>query len=486
MTDAPTPRQSAFSQVTAQSITVGNITQTINYQQRPKALSTAINSGRPPIIEERWQTRSQEAVLQDYFADPQIRLVGLYAVGGYGKSALAARVFQAATGFEQKLWANFQEPANFDVFARWLIEQLLGEERYAQVRELYERDSTEELVIKALNLLTRSHSLLVLDNLETLFQASDLWQPYGVFLAKWLGIGGGGTLLLTSQYRLELPTAAWRWESVQGLTNLQGVALLRSQQIEGSDEDLQDFVQAADGHPLLLQLAATLLRRQKLTDYEPAAIYRLRRDDVSLLYEIKELHREDPEACVGELLDRSFAQLDPGWLQPLLWRLSVLRRRFELEVAQMMISEPVTLTELRKLARWSFLQEERQGDHWWFEFLPLIQRYLQYSGRERGELTIGHEQAIKLFWNNRKSWSGDFEDCRAELEAFYHFCELKRYAEANRVMDTCVEILNRQGYYAKLVPIYEQLTQEWHPRNEEEVKIFGWCRVTRYFGSDAL
>ena len=475
MTDSPDPSQSVFSDVTAQTITVGSITQTINYQQRPKALSTAIDRGLPLIIEERWQTRSQEAVLKGYFAESQIRLVGLYAAGGYGKSALAARVYQDAAGFKQKLWANFKEPAPFAIFGRWLIETLLGVEKYAQVRELYERDSPDELVIKSLNLLRESRYLLVLDNLETLFQSSELWQPYGAFLAEWLGSGGGGTILLTSQYQLELPTATWRWESVQGLTIAQGIALLQSQQIEGSDEDLKKFVQAADGHPLLLQLAASLLKREHLADYEPATIYRLQQDDASMLYEVKELHRGDPEACVGAILDRSFAQLDPPWLQSLLWRSSVLRHRFGLDVAQGMVDETVTLAELRKLARWSFLQESRQGESGRFEFLPLIQRYLQQGARKQKELESGHERAIEFFWNNRKPWTGNFEDCREQLEAFYHHCELGHYAEAYRVMATCVNILERQGYYAKLVPIYEQLTQQWQPDDEKEIRNLGWA-----------
>ena len=479
MTDNPSPSISAFSDVTAQTITVGNITQTINYQQRSKALSTTIDSGLPFVIEERWQTRAQEAVLQNYFADAQVRLVELCAAGGYGKSALAARVYRQATGFEKKLWANFQEPASFDTFARWVIQQAIGEEKYALVRETYERDSAEELVIKSLNLLRGTRCLLVLDNLETLFQSSQLWKHYGEFLAGWLASGEGGTILLTSQYRLELPTGAWRWETVTGLTNLQGMALLKSQNIEGSEEDLAAFVEATGGHPLMLQLAASWLRRSQVADYEPAAIYRVQKDDLSLLYKLKESHRGDSEACVGEILDRSFAQIDPVWLQQVLWRSSVLRGRFGLEVAQAMVDETVTLAEVRKLARWSFLQEERveggDGDGWWFEFLPLIQRYLQQGAREKGELEIGHERSIAYFWNHRQPWTGEFEDCREELETFYHLCELKQYAEANRVMESCVDILNRQGYYAKLTPIYEQLTQEWQPSNEEEVRNLGWA-----------
>ena len=283
MTDNPSPSISAFSDVTAQTITVGNITQTINYQQRSKALSTTIDSGLPFVIEERWQTRAQEAVLHNYFADAQVRLVELCAAGGYGKSALAARVYRQATGFEKKLWANFQEPASFDTFARWVIQQVIGEEKYALVRETYERDSAEELVIKSLNVLRGTRCLLVLDNLETLFQSSQLWKHYGEFLAGWLASGEGGTILLTSQYRLELPTGAWRWETVKGLTDLQGMALLKAQNVEGSEEDLAAFVEATGGHPLMLQLAASWLRRSQVADYEPAAIYRVQKDDLSLL-----------------------------------------------------------------------------------------------------------------------------------------------------------------------------------------------------------
>jgi tetratricopeptide (TPR) repeat protein len=459
----PISSQSALSNVNAQEIKVGDITQTIINQQRPKALSTAIDSGLPPI--KNWQTRPQEALLHSYFADVQVRLVGLYAAGGYGKSALAARVYGEATGFGQKLWANFQEPASFDVFGRWLIQQLLGVELYAQVRELYERDSPEELAVKALNLLDQGRYLLVLDNLETLFQSSELWQPYGDFIAKWLGRGSDNTLLLTSQYRLELPTEAWRWEALQGLSEAQGVALLEAQQIEGTEEDLRAFVQATDGHPLLLQLAASLLLRQRLENADSAAIYRLGRDDVSLLRGIKELHRGDAAACVGDVLDRSFGMLHPQWLQGLLWRLSVLRVRFGVELVQAMVDEAVELAELRKLARWSFVQEQRLEKGWGFEFLPLIQRYLQQGAREAGELWVGHERAGAFFDSHRQPWTGDLEDCRSQFESFYHCCELGRYAAAYQVMDTCVDVLIND-YYHTLVPIYEHLTRAWKPTGE--------------------
>jgi hypothetical protein len=174
----------------------------------------------PPIA--HWQARAEEGLIAGYFADAQVRLVGISAAGGYGKSALAARLYQQAAGFDKKLWANFQEPANFGTFGRWLIAQLLGEERYAQVRENYEHDTDAELITKALNLLTQDRHLLILDNLETLSQSAERWPPYGEFLNKWLGCGGGGVILLTSQIKLELPTAAWKWETISRFSDRSG------------------------------------------------------------------------------------------------------------------------------------------------------------------------------------------------------------------------------------------------------------------------
>jgi tetratricopeptide (TPR) repeat protein len=235
---------------------------------------------------------------------------------------------------------------------------------------------------------------------------------------------------------------------------------------------LRAFVEAADGHPLLLQLTASWLRREQAANYEPATIYRLKRDDVTLLREIQERHR-DVETSVGELLDRAFDRLYPLHLQVLLLRLSVLRQRFGLMAAQAIIDEPTDLSDLRKLVRSSFLQEQRQGEDWWFDFLPLIQRYLRQRAAQ--ELAIAHEKAIDFFWNQRKPWTGALEDCREELEAFHHLCELGHYAQAYQAMITCVDLLDRAGYYSSLMPVYERLTQAWQTKDDSEIQALGWA-----------
>jgi tetratricopeptide (TPR) repeat protein len=284
--------------------------------------------------------------------------------------------------------------------------------------------------------------------------------------------------VLTSQYQLDLPGSMGRWLPLRGLDSAQGVALLQAQGIEGSDEQLAAFVAKADGHPLLLRLAASWLLRREQNELEPAAIYQLQHDDLSLLEGIFGQHRGDAEATVGKLLDLSFSRLHPEWLQVLLWRLSVLRGSFGLEMAQAMVSEVVKLEQVRQLARSSFVQEQKVAGEWRFEFLPLIGRYLQLRAREKGEELSGHQRAIKYFSEQIQDWDGKIASCAEELEIFHHQCEQGDYLLAMEVMDGCVNQLDLAGYYQELVKVYERLTSEWkNPANDDESRNLGWAWI---------
>jgi tetratricopeptide (TPR) repeat protein len=470
------PKQIALQNVTANVIRIGTISQTINYTQRPIALSSVVNEGLPPLPDAAvWQSRPEEQQLREWLMAGKLRLVGLEGAGGYGKSAMAAQVCRMDLGFDQApLWVNFQAPIAFGTFARWVIKQLMGEEAYDRARETYERLGEADLLEKVLGDLAQSRCLVVLDNLETLFQSEALWAPYGDFLAGWLGRSGGGCVVLTSQYRLELPMASrWEWLGLWGLENPQGVVLLRAEGVIGEERDLAEFVRLADGHPLLLTLAVNLLKKRQKEDYESPAILQLGQDGVSMLRGIVELHRGDAEASVGKVLDASFERLYPEWMRVLLWRSSVLRGQFGLTMVQGMIDQPVELTDLRRLARWSFLREEKVQEAWQFDFLPLIARYLQLGAQDQEQLEIAHERAIGYYSANFQEWDGTIESCRAELESFYHACELGQYQRAIEMLNRCYEMLNRAGKWQLLLPLYVRLTTEWQVADYTEAKNLG-------------
>ncbi len=470
------PQQIALQNVTANEIRIGSITQTIHYMQRQMALGSVVNEGLPPLPSaEIWQEREEERELREWLMGGKLRLVGLEGAGGYGKSATAARVCKTELGFDRvPLWVNFQIPIAFGTFARWLIRKLAGEVLYDQMRETYERLTDAELMEKVLSDLTESRYLLVMDNLETLFQSEELWGPYGDFLDGWLGRSGGGCVVLTSQYRLKLPMGNVRkWIGLKGLTVAQGVALLKGEGVIGELSDMEAFVEAADGHPLLLTLAINLLKTQEEEEQESPEVLRLGKSSVAMLREIVEMHRGDAEASVGKVLDASFDRLYPEWMRVLLWRSSVLRVSFGVDAAQAMVDESVELNNLRHLARWSFLQEEKADGEWFFNFLPLIARYLQLGAMEQKQLDIAHERAIGYYSANYQDWDGRIESCQEELENFYHACELGQYQRADGMLDRCVNQLELAGEWRSLLPLYERLTYEWNTADDAEVKNLG-------------
>jgi tetratricopeptide (TPR) repeat protein len=440
---------------------------------RPVPLSVTLNELPPAIV--NWQVREEEQTIAGYFANPRIRLVTIEAAGGYGKSALASRVFeQSSSQFAQRLWANFQQPVDFLTFGRWLG-QKFG----------YEPDpewTAAKLAAEALNRLAQSRCLLVLDNLETLLhpetlvQQPQLWQPCADFLAGWLNTNGGGTVLLTSQRQIELPTAAWERVPLGGLPIPQGIALLQERGITGSEPDLQTFVGLAEGHPLLLNLAATVLLKRQRQDQEPAEIHTLIQDDVALLRQICELHRGDPEASVGGVLDVGLRQL-PSLHQTVLRRVSVYRTAFDLEMAGAMSpEEPLSEAVLRELAHECFVREKRLPTRsWQFSFQPLIQRYLRVVLREQQDWEAAHWGAIAHYTATRLPPLTACETRQQEadlvgryVEVFHHRCELKQYAAAFAGIyyqgdehDDLEDFLKRRGFNALLLDLFGRLEREW-------------------------
>lgn len=238
---------------------------------RSPAISTTISERRPPV--DHWQTRhGEEQAITEYLTDAHTRLIGLVGAAGYGKSALASRMVDTAAGFAATLWANFEEPVEFSTFALWLLRKLMGDEAYENVRELYQKESPERLREAAIARLQAERYLLVLDNLETL-QGDDRWPPFQDFLERWLGDGKTTSqVLLTTQVKPVLSRAeAWKWVPLGGLETSQGVQLLRDFGIEGSAAELREFVEIAEGHPLLLRCAASSLILAAQEDYEVAA-----------------------------------------------------------------------------------------------------------------------------------------------------------------------------------------------------------------------
>lgn len=433
------------------------------YLPNPVAVSVIVDETLPPIRD--WMERPQEETqVRDWLQDDRVRLIGIVGAGGFGKSALAAHLFNQMQGFRDKFWSNFQQSYHFNSFARRMLQHL----KY----EVDEKFTDDELITELLNRLTQGRYLLILDNLETLLQ-TNLWQPYQTFLERWLGVGGGGSIIVTSQEQLDLPSRSCRWLSLAGLSLEQGVELLKRQNVQGSEDNLKAFVELADGHPLLLNLATDwLLLNSQVEDSESQR--KLETNDVTLFKTVVGQHRRDTEASVGKVFEESFRHLTPR-LQTLLMNVSIYRPSFTLEAAQVMISadaEAIAKAELQSLERRSFLLRQKSSNTW--QFQPLIKRYVQYVQREFDNLAEAHERAIKYYQTTAKFEvlpTDEKEVVSEHLEIFYHYYELQQYAEAFKALNGCYKFLSYRGYDKDQVQLYEQLIESWQPNNDETLEF---------------
>jgi len=344
----------------------------VNNEAAPTAMTVALPS-TPPVVE-HWQTRQEEDLILGDFAAGR-RFVEIISAGGYGKSALAAQVFEQVTGFDKKLWVSFQSSLStesggepFRVFGQWLGQKL----GYRPGKDWQE----PQLIEEGLNRLGQGRCLLVLDNLETLLQADGQWRDsaYGRFVSGWLK-RGRGALVLTSRERPVLapnernsvcfyPLAGLPWGAA--------VRLLRDEGMRGSDAELRELVELAGGHPLLLRLAVGVAKAEAGGTPSIAVLKRPELD----VFAIVGAHQNDPETSIQKILDASMARLDEA-LQQVLLDVWVFPMPFTQKRVVYSVSTTATEGQLRQLAQRSWLQEEPRSEGWTFQFQPLIRDYLQ-------------------------------------------------------------------------------------------------------------
>jgi hypothetical protein len=223
---------------------------------QPVAIAATLNTTPPPVDE--WQGRQDEIKeLQNALSNNKIRLIGMTAAGGYGKSALAVKFKEQLTPDWRVLWVSFIQPYPLAQFGRWLLEQL--------GRDYDEKWDEETLIGQIIAGLIAEPCLLVLDNMETVIPAEGK-SVYGQFLSQWLGNGGNSKLLLTSREQPKfVPNLQRRcyWLPLKGLAEADAMRLVTEDYgLTGTQKELAHFVNRMGRHPLLMQLVSSWMREE--------------------------------------------------------------------------------------------------------------------------------------------------------------------------------------------------------------------------------
>ncbi|MEQ9548004.1 MAG: NB-ARC domain-containing protein [Coleofasciculus sp. G3-WIS-01] len=371
-------------------------------------------------------------------ADGKTRLIGITGIGGLGKSTLAAKIYdEDSTEFEDKVWADISRIGFTELARRVLLKFGVSPET---IEAIPEKSLGDALV----NHLRQGQYLLVMDNLETLLQSEDgdnkntsiRDESYRQFFYDWLECGEKSVVLVTTRERFDLPPIKCQWLSLPGLEPVEGATLLQVLGIRGTDEELVEFSQKVEGHPLLLTLVAGFLLQEEEFDPQIRYLQRYGLADISHLLSdenLKGLHRGKVDIWMRRVLDESFRRISQR-MQRLVLGVCVYRIPFNSAMALAQIhslsfeqelgeSQPQDKQEkssldsfsppfegglggskmgkldtksieqdLRQLVRRSLLQEEIDKDgRRWFNFQPLIQEYAKYKAED---LTQTHQRAI--------------------------------------------------------------------------------------------
>ena len=450
-------KQTALENVTAGRDINVTIHQVIN-SDRQVAIAAPLNTTPPPVDE--WQGRQAEIKeLQTALSNKKVRLIGMTAAGGYGKSALAVKFKEQLTPNWRVLWVSFIQPYPLAQFGRWLLEEL--------GRDYDEKWDEETLIGQIIAGLIAEPCLLVLDNMETVISAEGK-SVYGQFLSQWLGNGVNSKLLLTSReqprFSANLQPRCY-WLALKGLAEADAICLVTEDYgLTGTQEELAHFVNRMDRHPLLMQLVSSWMREDLGEGVCVTEAENLGLD----LFTVEGYHR-DTETCVREVVAASLARLSAR-LGDILKRLSVLRGIFDLGLAQGLTAE-VTDAELRYLARLSLLQEfppePLKGNPRRFQFLPLISMVVQQQA-DSEVLRSAHQAALDYFLAHLPAppWES-LEDLTAYLEGFYHAGELGEWRLSYDILNEerggegknkSVDLfLDLQGFYRQEAQLYEQV-----------------------------
>ncbi|WP_448601689.1 NB-ARC domain-containing protein [Thermoleptolyngbya sp.] len=430
-----------------------------------------------------WQGRTKEqAQLHTWLRDPAGPLIGIYGLGGFGKSTLAARVYedsiqkdstQDSAPFVGKFWADLSQTLGFpDVARRALFAWGMPAEEVAAFEET-------QLPTALVRRLGSGAYLLVLDNLESVLTEQDEWQSvaYRQFFEALLRTAGASKVLLTSRNRP--PGLPARWLALtEGLTSVEGAALLSQKGVLGSDTERQSVSERVGGYPLSLVLIAGWLLAEEPAD--PQVRY-LPRD----LWALEGRYQGARQLSVEEVFGWSVGRLEER-LQQMLWQLSILRQPFSATTAAAVAPDQNPgEADLRQLDRRSLLQllpeQDRDGQRL-FRWQAQVRELAQ---RRAGDQSAAHERTIRHFAgrvqplqqaqeNQRQTETDQLQDY---LEVFHHLCELGGYGaalgwltqetQAGERYSSCDFWMQLSGYNDLREALYRRLVEEWRPQDED-------------------
>lgn len=302
------------------------------------------------------------AHLQKWIVRDGCRLVGIFGMGGLGKSQLAATFARSVadslresqpTGrapFQRVLWHSLlNAPPLAELLQEWIA--ILSDQAVTRLPDTLDRQLSQ-----LLDYLRQRPALMVLDNLESILQTDERsgfyrpgYEAYGQLIRMLAESEHASSMLLTSRewpqelIHLEEDSPAVRFLPLAGLSDEAGRQMIGARGVAGDPALLSDLAQHYSGNPLALKLISETV--QSLFGGNITAFLQ---SDTRIFDDIQ------------DVLDQQFARLT-GLEQELLLWLAIVREPIPYSTLRAHLAHPpaarLSLEAMRSLQRRSLLEQ---------------------------------------------------------------------------------------------------------------------------------
>ncbi len=202
--------------------------------------------------------------LKQWIVEDHFCLVGLFGLGGIGKTALSAKcVEQVRQQFDCVIWRSLRNQPDYDSFITGLLQCLPGQ----NVTALSETPASKtSLLVQSLN---QHRCLLVIDDWFNVLRSNtraglhqEKHDYYGLLLRRLSECRHQSCVLITSREKpvglafKENPPLPVRALQIQGLNKEIGREVLRGFGLSEPDANLEELVESYSGNPYALRIAA--------------------------------------------------------------------------------------------------------------------------------------------------------------------------------------------------------------------------------------